>query len=112
MDQLHVCNDSTYTDDFELVDIRQTVERFPPELIELPDTNTRIEPNYVYGAPFNYNTNHTRWDNVVDNVEITRPVYFKKSSTADLKMKEKILFDEDNETAHSNFKFYSYPEKE
>ena len=112
LDQLHVCNDSTYTDDFELVDIRQTVERFPLELIELPDTNTRIEPNYVYGAPFNYNTNHTRWDNVVDNVEITRPVYFKKSSTADLKMKEKILFDEDNETSHSNFKFYSYPEKE
>jgi len=54
-----------------MVDIRQTVERFPPVAVQLPDDETRVEPKFVYGAPFNYNANHTRWDNVVDNVEIT-----------------------------------------
>ena len=112
LDQLQICNDGTYTDNFEMVDIRQTVERFPPVAVQIPDDETRVEPKFVYGAPFNYNANHTRWDNVVDNVEITRPVYFKKSSTAEMEMMEKIRFEEDNEVAHSNFKYYSYPEKD
>ena len=112
LDQLQVCNDTTYTDDFELVDIRQTIEKFPPEIIEIEDDSYVSDVNYQYGAPFNYTNNHTIWDDVVDNVEITRPVYFKKSSTADLKMREKILFDEDNRVSHSNFKFYKYPEED
>lgn len=113
LDQLQISDDSTYEDDFEIGDLRQIVQKFPP--VELPD-HSEAESIYIkstkYSAPFNYTDNETVWDKILYDIPITRPVYYTKTRYADLNMINKIRFEENNSVSHSSFKSYRYPEIE
>ena len=59
---------------------------------------------HLYGSPSFYNADKSRWDIINDSLEITRPIYYKQSLDAKIKMINKHNF-YDNDFSFSNFEY-------
>ena len=105
LDDISICDHVLYTEDFDIDNKRYMIELFPEEEIITNEKISYDTKDHVYGAPGFYGGDKTRWDQVLDPLEITRPVYWKKEKTADIKNKEKHEFYINNKTAASNFGF-------
>lgn len=103
IDEFCLCDDLFVTKDFNKP--TSYLYWLWPEVVHTtidPDT-TVLEP--IYGAPNFYNADKSRWDVVMDHLEITRPIYWKKPEyLADLKSREKINFNTYH-FAKSNFNY-------
>ena len=102
VDEFCLCDDLFVTKDFPVPD-SYLFWLWPEVLHTTTDPDTRVlEP--VYGAPGFYNANKSRWDVVLDHLEITRPVYWTRPEDAQLKSRNKINFNTFH-YAHSNFAY-------
>lgn len=102
VDEFCVCDDLYVTEDFPKPD--SYLFWLYPEVVHTttdPDT-TVLEP--IYGAPGFYNADKSRWDVVIDHLEITRPVYWQQPEVAQIKSRNKINFNQFH-YAHSNFDY-------
>lgn len=106
LDQIYINNDYCIRDDFT----PSTRQYFNDLYPEAEYKNDAISSNnqfiHIYGPLGFYNADKSRWDNCLDDLEITRPVYWKKDNDADLKMYEKNRFDENNHVSSSNFNYF------
>lgn len=101
-DGFSLCNDILHRDDFKLPD--RHIFWYHPEVshIEVDDNGPVVEP--LYGAPGFYNADKTKWDVVLDDIPITRPVYWEEPNNAKIVMVNKHNFSEVY-CSHSNFPY-------
>lgn len=104
-DEFFLCNEAIHYDkDFDIPD-RWSQYLYP----EIELKNIEIYDNYnqyttINGAPSFYNADKSKWDVINDSLEITRPVYYKQSLDAKIKMINKHNF-YDNDFSFSNFDY-------
>ena len=102
IDEFFICNDLFVTSDFPAPQTYMMWLYPESNHIETDPDSTIYNP--VYGAPGFYNADKSRWDVVMDHLEITRPVYWKLPEDAKLKAASKLDFDTFH-YAHSNFDY-------
>ena len=106
-DEFLLCNLALhYEKDFEIPNVWTKI--LFPELTMEDNSSDNIVNNTNYenlnGAPSLYNADKSRWDVINDSLEITRPVYYKESLDARIKMINKHNF-YDNDFSFSNFDY-------
>lgn len=103
LDDICISNDFLYRDDFDPPD-RIIPWLFPVgKRVEEDEEVNNNSP--IYTSPPNfYNAEKTRWDNILDDLPITRPVYWEKKGYEDTKSRDKHNFNEFH-SATSNFAY-------
>ena len=106
LDEIYIVNDTLYKEDFKISYTRNFDDLFPE--IEYDDTEKESDKTNLVpgGAPGYYGANKSRWDNVLDDVEITRPVYYEEEMDAKIKHMDKHEFYKDNKSSLQNFKHF------
>lgn len=104
-DEFFICNEAIhYEKDFNVPNRWSQI--LYPEVSVFESQNIDNHNNYehLYGSPSFYNADKSRWDIINDSLEITRPIYYKQSLDAKIKMINKHNF-YDNDFSFSNFEY-------
>lgn len=103
LDDVNICNDFLYREDFDPPD-RIIPWLFPIGKRIEKDKEVNNNVHIDSSAPNFYNAEKTRWDNILDDIPIDRPVYWKMKGYEDVKSRDKHDFNKFH-AATSNFDY-------
>ena len=102
IDEFCICDDIFVWNDFP--EPQSYLFWLFPEVIHKTEDKDNTILNPIYGAPGFYNADKSRWDVIMDHLEITRPVYWKAPEVSQIKSRNKINFNQFH-YAKSNFNY-------